>query len=247
MFTPRTLVLMALALGTTTQAPPPKGTDDVIQFTPPPGPATPEETALLERAKAALESKRADVSAVLVDAASMPIHARTEFRELIAAHASAEPLTLSGPDEPGTRLTVTFEFTDAAGKPVREGLLYLYHTSAKGWYSDKGAHIQANSGDVKHARLFGYVRTDQDGRCEVRTIRPAGYPKSDLPAHIHLGFTANGKSFPVGEIQFDDDPRLTPAQRKHSAQEGAVIVTVTKEPDGSQRCHAAYKLDQKSG
>jgi len=246
MHTSRILMLAALCLGTT-QAPPTNNTDDFIQFTPPPGPATPEETALFEKARAALESKQVDVSAVLVDPAYMPIHARTEFRELIAEHATAEPLALCGPDEPGTRLTVTFEFTDAIGAPVRDGLLYLYHTSAKGWYSDKGAHVQANSGDVKHARLFGYVRTDTDGRAEVRTIRPSGYPKSDLPAHIHLGFTANGKSFPVGEIQFDDDPRLTPAQRKHSAQEGALIVTVTKEPDGSQRCHAAYKFDQRKG
>jgi protocatechuate 3,4-dioxygenase beta subunit len=143
---------------------------------------------------------------------------------------------------------VTFEFRDAAGEPIMDALLYLYHTSAKGWYSDKAAHIQANSGDVKHARLFGYMRTDQDGRAEVHTIRPSGYPQSELPAHIHLGLDAGGKSLPVGEIQFDDDPRLTPAQRKHSAQEGAMIVKVTKESDGSERCHAAFKLGQaKSG
>jgi protocatechuate 3,4-dioxygenase beta subunit len=235
---------LLLASAAATQQDPVRGDEPFVQFTPPPGALTPEETALLERAKDSLESKGADVSAVLTDAAYMPIHARTEFRELIAAHATAEPLTLCGPSEPGIRLTVTLEFLDGAGEPVRDALVYVYHTSAKGWYSDKAAHVQANAGDMRHARLFGYARTDVDGRVEVRTIRPSGYPKSDLPAHIHLGLTVDGKSVMVGEVQFDDDPRLTPQQRKHSAQEGAVIVEVTKEADGSQRCHAVFKIQR---
>jgi len=30
--------------------------------------------------------------------------------------------------------------------------MYFYQTSAKGWYSDRAAHVKAVAGDAKHAR-----------------------------------------------------------------------------------------------
>lgn len=218
--------------------------DKVVQFTPPPGEATAEDKSLLVRARELLQSKKADVSAVLVDPAFMPIHARTEFRELIAAHATDKPLTISGPQEPGTRLTVVFEFTDAAAKPVAGAQLYLYHTSSKGWYSDKAAHIRANSGDVNHARLFGYARTDTNGRVTLHTIRPASYPNTDLPQHIHLHLSIGGKEVLVSEVLFEDDPKLSRQALEDGERGGFVAVKVEKAADGSQRCKAVFKLKQ---
>jgi protocatechuate 3,4-dioxygenase, beta subunit len=101
--------------------------------------------------------------------------------------------------------------------------LCMYITSDKGWYSDTAAHIQMNEGDRKHSRLFGYVRTNRDGRFELTTIKPHGYPQSNLPAHIHIEVsTENGKSL-VSELLFDDDPRLVGETRSRSVNEGFVI------------------------
>jgi protocatechuate 3,4-dioxygenase beta subunit len=61
---------------------------------------------------------------------------------------------------------------------------------------------------MRHARLFGYVRTDKDGNFELHTIKPSGYPQSDLPAHIHIHVTDEGYSNFVNEFLFDDDERL---------------------------------------
>jgi len=212
------------------------------RFTPPPGPATKEETALVDKARAALERKAADVSAVLADSAYMPVHARTEFREVIKKHATAKPLTIVGPAEPGTKLTVNFRFLDSESKPVKGGLVYLYHTSAKGWYSDKAAHIQANSGDTKHARLFGYALTDDQGRVKLHTIRPAGYPNTNLPQHIHLHLTVEGKEVMVTELLFEDDPRLTREMREERERGGELAVKVKKLADGSEQCEATFTL-----
>src|SRR5262245_1998186 len=98
--------------------PTPQGAEEApAQWPPPPGPATAEDKALLERAGQALETGQADVSALLTDKTFASLHARSEFRELIAAHAKAAPLTICGNDEPGTRLTVILEFVDKTEQP----------------------------------------------------------------------------------------------------------------------------------
>jgi protocatechuate 3,4-dioxygenase beta subunit len=97
-------------------------------------------------------------------------------------------------------------------------------------------------GDRKHARLFGYVTTDGAGKFELRTIRPAGYPESDLPGHIHLEVSSTDGLGLITEIQFEDDPRLTPRMRDRSRAEQFVIAPVVKEPDGSQRVEVDLRL-----
>ena len=218
------------------------GEEVFVQWAEPPGPATAEDTRLLGEAAAALAHGQS-VSDVLVDPAYMKIHPRTEFRKLIEGYAAPGPLTVAGPQEPGTRLTLELVFKGRDGRPVADAVVYAYHTSAKGWYAAEGAHVRANSGDVQHARLFGYGRTDAQGRLVVRTIRPAGYPRSELPSHVHLGLRVGGDSVAVGEVRFDDDPRLTPEMRKRSLEEGDVIVRPEVQPDGSQRCLATFSVD----
>lgn len=220
------------------------------KLTPPPGEETVETRALLEEARKTLESGGASISSVLCNARFMPIHDRTPFRELIRDHAHDWRVEMSAKDEPGERLTVLGEVREKDGAPTKNALVYLYHTSAKGWYSDKAAHISGDSGDTKHARLFAYVRTSDEGRFEVRTIRPVGYPDTDLPAHIHLHIRPrvpldtklDAARELVSEIQFDDDPRLTSEWRARSKREGAVIVPVERTDTGAQRVHATFTL-----
>ncbi len=61
--------------------------------------------------------------------------------------------------------------------------------------------------------------------------RPQGYPKSDLPAHIHIEITAADQSMEITEMLFDDDPRLTKEARARAEREHFYISknTGTKE------------------
>jgi len=71
--------------------------------------------------------------------------------------------------------------------------------------------------------LFGYIKTDKDGKFEIHTIKPAGYPKSDLPAHIHVHVSATGyRSFGT-EFLFDDDERLIGTIRENSIRNDFMI------------------------
>jgi len=173
-----------------------------------------------------LAEKKKTISEVLTDTALMYLHSITSFREVIKKNANAQEITISSPVEPGVRIVVNGTVTDKAGKPLKNLLIYFYHTSDKGWYSDTGVHILEREGDHRHARLFGYVKTDPKGKFAIHTIRPNGYPKSDLAAHIHIQMWKDDGTAVLGipgELQFADDVRMTEARKKKSMAEGFLI------------------------
>lgn len=165
------------------------------------------------------------ISGILSSPQYMFLHSQIPFREVIKKHATTGKVKIITDTEPGKRITVKGVIQVRNGKPLSDALLYFYHTSDKGWYSDTAAHISGHEGDPGHARLFGYLKTDTKGHFEFETIQPKGYPNSDLPAHIHIMLWRNGRvvSRVPGELLFDDDPRLTPERRSRSLNERFLI------------------------
>lgn len=198
------------------------------QWAQPPGKETPDVAQLIDEAAAKMKT-REQLEAVLADAKYMPLHPYPRFRRAVERNAPVGGIEYAGPAEPGERMTVRLRLTDAAGEPVEGVVVYAYQTSAKGFYAQDAAHVQAMAGDVSHARLFAYVITDPDGLVELRTIRPAGYPNTDLPQHIHLHAEREGRSLEGGELVFTDDPRLTEAVRERYEGEGALVTTPVKQ------------------
>lgn len=214
------------------------------RFTPPPGEETNEIRTLIDKAQLALENGRATSSSLLTDPASMAAHEFPRFRKLIRDGAKTNQAILVSPQEPGEPLIVNGVIRDQQGRPVKGALIYVYQTSAKGWYSDKAPHISGMAGDEKHARLFAYLTTNQDGQYDLRTIRPAGYPHSNLPAHIHIEIKAPGneRGALISEILFDDDPRLTKEMRERALREKLFIFPVKQEANGLRRVKADFQL-----
>lgn len=177
-----------------------------------------------------LQHEKITVTQVLTDPSLIALHSLTPFREVIRKNAKAEKITLVTSSEPGSRITVKGTLMKD-GVRQRNVLVYVYHTSDKGWYADTAAHVLMNEGDRRHSRLFGYFKTDGNGNFEFETIKPHGYPKSDLPAHIHFEVFEDGGDMLITELLFDDDERLTSAARKRAADENFIISknTGTKE------------------
>jgi protocatechuate 3,4-dioxygenase beta subunit len=215
------IVVPLMCVGSPTRAQAPD------KFTQPPKEESEQIKGLIDKSVSALDSGKSTTD-ILADPDYLVAHEWPRFRKLIRQNARESRIGIVSPDEAGDRLVVTGTVVDADGKPRPGVVLYAYQTSTKGWYSDRAAHIAEHEGDRKHARLFGYLKTDDAGRFELRTIRPAGYPNSDLPAHIHLE-VERGAEQPgacVTELQFDDDPRLTAEKRLQSRREGFVIGSV---------------------
>jgi protocatechuate 3,4-dioxygenase beta subunit len=113
-------------------------------------------------------------------------------------------------NEPGEPMQINGVVRDKAGKPVEGIIVYAYHTNAKGIYPRSAEHP-----DVRHGSLRGWARTDAAGRYRFDTIRPAGYPDTDIPVHIHMQVLEPGCcEYTIDEINFDDDPRLTAEKRE---------------------------------
>ena len=168
-----------------------------------------DPAALIRQVDEQLSRGAVTVNAVLSNPAYMKLHAMTDFRNVIRKHAKNMSVTLVTDKEPGAPTTVKGKLMAANNTPMRNTLVYVYQTDNKGWYADDKPHVETGNGDRGHARLFGYLKTNDQGEFELRTIRPASYPNSTLPQHIHLeAFGENGRSLIVTELLFDDDPML---------------------------------------
>jgi protocatechuate 3,4-dioxygenase beta subunit len=186
------------------------------------------DTSLLNEVRIKLANGTDDPSTVLTAKKWLPLHPVTAFRDLIASHAPSGSLSIAPPDEPGRKIKVIVKVQDENGTPLKNIFVYLYQTDSRGWYAAESPHVNLNEGDMRHARLFGYVKTDEQGRFDLFTVKPSGYPRSDLPAHIHIHFSAKGYRNYGTELLFDDDERLVGDIRASSIRNRFLIAKPEK-------------------
>jgi len=178
---------------------------------------------LIKEAEEKIKTNKATVPQILTDKKYDAIHPETSFREIIEKYCKAETISITTDTIPGKKIKVIGTIKEKDGKPVAGALVYLYHTDSRGWYAADAPHVLQYEGDIRHARLFGYVKTGNDGKFELHTIKPSGYPQSDLPAHIHVHIDVNGYQSLVTEFLFDDDERLVGKIRENSTRNNFLI------------------------
>lgn len=123
--------------------------------------------------------------------------------------------TSAGWYEAGRKLLVTGTVYQIDGRtPAPNVIVYYHHTDNNGYYSP-GDGKPLNS--TRHGHIRGWVKTDNDGRYSIYTIRPGPYPKVEDPEHIHLIIKEPNiaNEYWINDLVFDDDPRLLPFRKKH--------------------------------
>jgi protocatechuate 3,4-dioxygenase, beta subunit len=140
---------------------------------------------------------------------------------------------LAGPEEPGERLIVTGTiFAPDGVKPAAGVFLYVYNTDATGHYNNERG---------LPPRLRGWMKTGPDGRYEYRTIKPASYPGSRIPAHVHTQLWGGGYPPQSGpELNFEGDPFLKDADKERSDKLGRFAFIRPARRDGS----GAWRVEQ---
>lgn len=117
---------------------------------------------------------------------------------------------------PKLLLTGTIYKPDAK-TPAAGVVLYYYHTNAEGRYLHKPEEPRSmppNELGQTHGYLRGWVRTGEDGRYAIKTVRPGIYPTRDEPAHVHATIKEPGAAeYYIDDFVFDDDPILTTQRR----------------------------------
>ncbi len=120
---------------------------------------------------------------------------------------------LAAPDAPGEPLQLSGIVRDAAGRARAGVIVYAHQTDHRGLYPEDG--VSGPDEVRRHGRLRGWASSDTEGRYTFETIRPAGYPDSGLPQHIHLNVIEPGcATYYIDDVMFEDDPRLTPKLRR---------------------------------
>jgi protocatechuate 3,4-dioxygenase, beta subunit len=169
---------------------------------------------------------------------------------LLAHSTSESDKTTAGPwsvriaseSEPGVPLIVSGTiFAPDERTPVEGINLFVYQTDATGVYSSN------NNGDHRNTRIHGQMRTNAEGRYEFRTIRPASYPGTRNPAHIHAYLSGPGyPEYWIDEYLFDDDPLVTETERQKHPATGtfASILKVTRRADGVLTAVRDIKLER---
>jgi len=166
----------------------------------------------------------------LIKKNAMP--AGTEARGAIDAPEDVSWKTVlsqkSDKDEP---LIISGAVFQADGKtPAPNVLIYFYHTDSDGYYGREG--------EVRHGHFRGWLLTDEQGRYEISTIKPAPYPNRAEAAHIHMTFT--GKNFredSIDAILFEGDKFITQQERDAAGKKGGFdpILKLEKGADGILR------------
>jgi protocatechuate 3,4-dioxygenase, beta subunit len=134
-------------------------------------------------------------------------------------------------NEPGEPMILSGVIFQQDGKtPASNVILYVYHTDARGKYSPATAQQNAR----RHGHLRGWMKTDENGRYEFKTIRPGSYPNSNNPQHIHpIIKEANVSLYWIDEYLFEDDPLLSAKERERQQKRGGSgVIQLTKNSEG---------------
>jgi protocatechuate 3,4-dioxygenase, beta subunit len=139
--------------------------------------------------------------------------------------------TIAGPDEPGEQLVISGTMFKKDGKTPAPGvILYVYQTDNKGLYSPAPKQTNAK----RHGHLRGWVKSDENGRYEFKTIRPASYPNSRNPQHIHPIIKEPGLTlYWIDEFLFNDDPLLSEQEKtRNEGRGGNGVIDLKKNEKG---------------
>jgi len=133
-----------------------------------------------------------------------------------------QPLAASGQSlvrspTPGEGLFVSVSIEDASGRPIAGAEIDVWHSSPEGLYENQDSR-QAEM------NLRGRFISDQNGRFDFRSVKPAGYPipvdgpVGDLvratrrhnfrPAHLHFMVFKPGFKTLISQVYSPDDPHI---------------------------------------
>ncbi|HZG54465.1 MAG TPA: hypothetical protein VEZ40_20355 [Pyrinomonadaceae bacterium] len=139
---------------------------------------------------------------------------------------------IAAASEPGVPMEASGVVYQPDGRTPAPGvILYAYHTDAGGIYPPApGATGHAR----RHGRLRGWIKTNARGEYKFVTIKPASYPNRAIPSHVHLIVKEAGKNeYYIDDVEFEDDPLLTPRERAGRRKAGgAGVVRLTRGVDG---------------
>lgn len=132
-------------------------------------------------------------------------------------------------NEPKIKITGTVLKPD--GKtPAENILLYVYHVNRNGVYQPSEKPI---GWEKRHGQYRGWLKTAKDGTFTFYTFRPASYPKTEEPEHIHI-YVKEPNTIPyyIDSYLFESDPKLTKEIKQSKNNRGGSGIIKLKKDNG---------------
>ena len=141
--------------------------------------------------------------------------------------------TVNLPDynEKGPKLEISgIVYQRDGNTPAKDVVLYVYHTDQTGHYTPAA---DAKGWGKRHGRVRGWVKTDNKGYYHFYTLKPAPYPGTNIPAHIHITLKEPDKNeYYIDEYLFEGDPYLTSAERNRQEKRGGSGIISIEQKNG---------------
>ena len=126
--------------------------------------------------------------------------------------------------EPGEPMRIEGIVRDTSGRPVEGVIVYAYQTDTRGVYPPAS---------TRHGALRAWVRSDASGQFRFDSIRPASYPGTTIPQHVHMHVVEPGCcTYYVDDLLFDDDPHLDAAERGRQSGRGGRGIAIPRREAG---------------
>jgi protocatechuate 3,4-dioxygenase beta subunit len=127
--------------------------------------------------------------------------------------------TLPGFTDKGQQIEVSGIVYRKDGKtPAKDVVIYVYHTDQQGIYPTKG---NETGWGKRHGYIRGWMKTNDKGEYRFYTLRPASYPNSTNPQHIHITIKEPQlNEYWIDDYHFADDPLITADIRRTDGKRG---------------------------
>ncbi|WP_282043400.1 intradiol ring-cleavage dioxygenase [Winogradskyella flava] len=126
----------------------------------------------------------------------------------------------------GQKILLTGTVYQRDGKtPAPNVILYYYQTNTDGIYATKETeerNMPKNKLGQTHGYIRGWLKTDEQGKYSLYTVKPGAYPNRDDAAHVHITVKEKNMKDPyyIDNFVFDNDPLLTTKHRKKMENRG---------------------------
>lgn len=154
-------------------------------------------------------------------------------------------------DEKGEPMVFTGQVRDLDGTPLAEAEVDIWQADADGYYSGFAPHLPEGN-------LRGVVVTDEQGRFEITTVKPAPYqiptdgPTGAMvlaagwhpwrPAHLHLMVRSPGHRQVTTQLYFDGGEWLD--SDVASATKDELVLAPQRQDDGRLRAEYDFELER---
>ncbi|RIA09659.1 protocatechuate 3,4-dioxygenase beta subunit [Flavobacteriaceae bacterium MAR_2010_72] len=134
--------------------------------------------------------------------------------------------TIPGFKESSNKIKISGTVYKSDGKtPAKDVILYIYQTNEKGRYPSKA---DSKGWERRHGYMRTWLKTDAKGKYTFYTSRPASYPNSTIPQHIHITVKEPDKNeYYIEDFFFSDDPLLpTNIKNRSKPRGGKGVITL---------------------